>query len=88
MNEIFRILSKNGWFLANLASVTDPRFGTGKMLEDNTSWITEAFEEKCFGELHHFFTKSELFRLLHNFLNKKVTRMKDKPNYWKVLATK
>jgi ubiquinone/menaquinone biosynthesis C-methylase UbiE len=88
VNEIFRILRKNGWFLANLASVTDPRFGTGKMLEDNTFWITEAFEEKRFGELHHFFTKSELIRLLHNFRNKKVTRMKDKPNYWKVLAAK
>lgn len=88
LNEIFRILSKNGWFLANLASVTDPRFGTGKMLEGNTFWITEAFEEKRFGELHHFFTKPELFRLLHNFLKKKVTRMKDKPNYWKVLALK
>jgi ubiquinone/menaquinone biosynthesis C-methylase UbiE len=88
VNEIFRILSKNGWFLANLASVTDPRFGTGQMLENNTFWFLEAFEEKRFGELHHFFTKPELFRLLRNFLEKRVTIMKDKPNYWKLLAVK
>jgi ubiquinone/menaquinone biosynthesis C-methylase UbiE len=88
LNEIFRILSKNGWFLANLASVTDPRCGMGKMLEDNTFWVAEAFEERHSGEVHHFFTKSELFRLLHNFVDKQVTKMKDKPNYWKVLAVK
>ena len=88
VNEIFRILGKNGWFIANLASVTDPRFGTGQKVEDNTFWITEAFEENRFGELHHFFTKPELFRLLHNFVKKRVTGIEDKPNYWKVLAAK
>jgi ubiquinone/menaquinone biosynthesis C-methylase UbiE len=88
VNEIFRILSKNGWFIANLASVSDPRFGTGKLLEDNTFWIDEAFEDKRFGELHHFFTRAELLRLLRNFRKKKVTRLKDKPNYWKVWAAR
>jgi ubiquinone/menaquinone biosynthesis C-methylase UbiE len=88
VNEIYRVLRKGGWFLANLASVTDPRFGTGQMLEDNTFWIREAFEEKRFGELHHFFTRPELLRLLHNFPKKKVTTMEDKPNYWKVVAVK
>jgi len=88
VNEVFRILGKNGWFLANVASVADPRFGTGRMLEDNTFWIMEAFEEKRFGELHHFFTKPQLFRLLQKFPEKQVTVMKDKPNYWKVLAVK
>jgi hypothetical protein len=68
--------------------VTDPRFGTGKKLEDNTFWILEAFEEKRFGELHHFFTKPQVSRLLHHFATKKVTAMEDKPNYWKILATK
>jgi ubiquinone/menaquinone biosynthesis C-methylase UbiE len=88
VNEVFRILGKNGCFLANLASVADPRFGTGRMLEDNTFWVMEAFEEKRFGELHHFFTKSQLFRLLQKFPDKKVAVMKEKPNHWKVLAVK
>jgi ubiquinone/menaquinone biosynthesis C-methylase UbiE len=88
VNEVYRTLSKNGWFLANLASAADPRFGTGKKLEDNTFWILEAFEEKRFGELHHFFTRPEVFRLLHRFTEKKVTAMEDKPNYWEILAVK
>jgi ubiquinone/menaquinone biosynthesis C-methylase UbiE len=97
VNEIYRILRNNGWFLANLASVTDSRFGMGEMLEDNTFCILETFEKKRFGELHHFFTKPELFRLLHNFHKKKITSIKGKPdyckallitNYWKVLAIK
>ena len=87
-DEVFRILGKNGWFLANLASVADPRFGTGRMLEENTFWIMEAFKEKDFGELHHFFTKPQLFRLLQKFSEKKVAVMEEKPNYWKVLAIK
>ena len=86
LNEIYRTLRKNGWFLANLASVTDPRFGTGEMLEDNTFCIPEAFEEKRLEELHHFFTRSELFRLLRNFHKKKIASIKDMPNYWKALA--
>jgi ubiquinone/menaquinone biosynthesis C-methylase UbiE len=88
VNEVYRTLSKNGSFLANLASVADPRFGTGKKLEDNTFWILEAFEEKRFGELHHFFTRPEVFRLVHRFTEKKVTAMENKPNYWKILAVK
>lgn len=88
VKEVYRILGKNGWFLANLASVTDPRFGTGQMLEDNTFWVLEAFEEKRFGELHHFFTKTEILRLLHRFSERRLTIMEDKPNYWKILAIK
>ena len=88
VNEVYRVLGKDGLFLANLASVKDPRFGTGRKLEDNTFWILEAFEEKRFGELHHFFTKPQILRLVHLFAEKKVTAMKDKPNYWKILAIK
>jgi ubiquinone/menaquinone biosynthesis C-methylase UbiE len=88
VNEVYRILGKDGLFLANLASVKDSRFGTGRKLEDNTFWILEAFEEKRFGELHHFFTRPQIFRLLHRFAEKKVTAMDDKPNYWKIIAIK
>lgn len=88
VNEIHRALRKNGLFLANLASVADPRFGTGKKIEDNTFWIMEAFEEKLFGELHHFLTRPEVLKLLHHFRKKKVTTMKDKPNYLKAVAFK
>jgi len=88
VNGILRILRKDGRFLANLASTKDPRYGTGQMLEKNTFWILEAYEKKKFGELHHFFTRSEAFRLLHHFANVQVTAIKDKPNYWKILAIK
>jgi ubiquinone/menaquinone biosynthesis C-methylase UbiE len=88
VNEIYRALRKNGRIVANLASIKDPRYGTGRMLEKNTFWILEAYEEKQFGELHHFFTKREASRLLHHFMKIRVTTMKDKPNYWKIMAVK
>lgn len=88
VNEIQRTLRKNGWFLANLASVKDPRYGTGKMLEKNTFWILESYEQKRFGELHHFLTKREVVRLLGHFAKVQVTVMEDKPSYWKISAVK
>jgi ubiquinone/menaquinone biosynthesis C-methylase UbiE len=86
VNEVRRILGKNGWFVANLASVHDPRYGTGRKLEQNTFWIPEGYEKKQFGELHHFFTKREALRLLSHFSRVEVTSMEDKPNYWKIVA--
>lgn len=88
VSEVHRILNKNGWFIANLASVNDPRYGTGQMLEKNTFLILEGYEEKRFGELHHFFTKQEALRLLRPFSKVKVTSLEDKPNYWKIIANK
>jgi ubiquinone/menaquinone biosynthesis C-methylase UbiE len=88
VGEVYRILNKNGWFLANLASVEDPRYGTGEMVEKNTFLLLEGYEEKRFGELHHFFTKPEALRLLRAFSKTNVTSLEDKPNYWKILAVK
>jgi ubiquinone/menaquinone biosynthesis C-methylase UbiE len=88
ISEVYRILSKNGWFIANLASVNDPRYGTGRMLEKNTFWILEDYEKKRFGELHHFFTKGEALRLLHHFSKVDVTSLEEKPSFWKIMAVK
>lgn len=86
--EVYRILKKNGLFLANLASVKDPRYGTGEKVENNTFRILEAFEEKRFEELHHFFTKREASKLLARFTKAKIELLKDKPHYWKITAVK
>ena len=86
--EVHRILRKNGLFLTNLASVKDPRYGAGKKVENDTFRILEAFEEKRFEELHHFFTKHEISRLLAHFAKAKIESLKDKPNYWKITAIK
>jgi len=88
VNEIYRILNRNGYFLANVASVEDPRYGTGKKVENNTFRILEAFEGKRFEELHHFFTKTEVSKLLTKFAKTDVELLKGKPNYWKILAIK
>jgi ubiquinone/menaquinone biosynthesis C-methylase UbiE len=88
VSEVYRILNKNGWLLANLASVKDPRYRAGQKIEPNTYRILEAFEEKRFEELHHFFTKQETLRLTSLFSETDVTPLKDKPNYWKILAVK
>jgi len=88
MAEIYRIIKKDGVFFANLVSIYDPRYGTGQKVEENTFRFPEAFEEKRFEELHHFFTKREVTELLANFAEKDVELLEDKPNYWKVTAIK
>jgi ubiquinone/menaquinone biosynthesis C-methylase UbiE len=86
--EIHRTLRKKGLLLTNLTSIKDPRYGKGEKIEDNTFKILEAFEDKRFEETHHFFTKKEAVEILSHFADSKVTLMKEKPCYWKVLAVK
>lgn len=88
IDEVYRTLKKNGIFLANIASVNDPRYGSGQKVEDGTFRILEAFEEKHFEELHHFFTKREASELLTHFSKAKIERLEEKPNYWKITAVK
>jgi ubiquinone/menaquinone biosynthesis C-methylase UbiE len=86
--EINRILKKKGVFLANIASVEDPRYGEGEKAEENTFRILEAFEEYRFEELHHFFTRKEVSEILSGFSNATVELLKEKPHYWKITAVK
>jgi cyclopropane fatty-acyl-phospholipid synthase-like methyltransferase len=86
--EIDRILRKKGVFIANTASVLDPRYGEGKKVEENTFRILEAFEEYRFKELHHFFTREEAYEIVACFSNATVELLKEKPNYWKITAVK
>lgn len=88
VGEIYRILNGSGLFLANLASVKDPRYGTGQKVEENTFRVLEAFEERHFEELHHFCTKDEVVKLLSIFTKTDVALMKHKPNYWEIMTTK
>lgn len=88
VNEIHRILRKNGVFLANLASVSDPRYGVGVMMEPSTFRTSEAYEQKRFEELHHYFAENEVAELLARFSKATVEPMRDRPNYWKVMAVK
>ncbi len=88
IQEVNRILSDDGWFIANLASVCDSRYGKGRKLEKGTYWILEKYMDKKFGETHHFFSKQEVLKSLHKFSKAEVTLMEDKTNYWKVIAVK
>jgi len=88
IDEIYRILKGNGLFLANLTSVKDPRYGTGEKVEAGTFRTLEAFEEKRFEELHHYFTKQEASEVLTRFAKAKVEPLEDRPNYWKITAIK
>ena len=88
VKEIHRILGENGKLLANLASVRDSRYGTGNRVERNTYWILENYEKDRFKELHHFFTKQEVSKLLQSFDRMQLEVAKEKPNYWEILATK
>ena len=87
-NEVHRVLKKRGIFLANLTSVDDPRYGAGEIVEPGTFKTLEAYEKNRFWELHHFFTKSEAVELLTCFSKATVTRLKSRPNYWKITAIK
>ena len=86
--EVHRILKKNGIFFTNIASIEDPRRGKGEEVEKNTFRILEAFEQKRFEELHHFSTKSEISEMFACFDQLEVELLKEKPNYWKIMATK
>lgn len=88
INEIYRILKRNGLFLANLASVNDPRYGDGVKVEPRTFRTLEAYEQKRFEELHHYFTEDEVVKLLARFSKTTVELMRDRPYYWKVMAVK
>ena len=88
ISEIHRIFRKNGLFLANLASVNDPRCGVGAMVEPNTFKTPEAYEQKRFEELHHYFTEDEVVSLFASFSKTTVEPMRDRPRYWKVMAVK
>ncbi len=88
IQEVNRILNDDGWFIANLASVDDPRYGKGRRLEKDTYWVLEKYMNKKFGETHHFFSKQEALTSLGMFSKAEVTRMEDKPNYWKIVAVK
>lgn len=88
VGEVCRILRGNGLFLANVTSLNDRRYGAGEKVEAGTYRTLEAFEEKRFEELHHYFTKQEASELLACFAKAKVEPMKDRPNYWKITAMK
>jgi ubiquinone/menaquinone biosynthesis C-methylase UbiE len=88
VNEVHRILRDDGHFVLNVTSTKDPRYGTGRMVENNTFWFLEAYEQKKSGELHHFFTRSEVTRMMRNFPLVRVIATNEKPYYWKILAIK
>ena len=88
IDEVYRLLRKNGFFLANLTSMKDPRHGTGQKIENSTFLITEVFEEKRFEEIHHFFTRQEVSKMFKHFSQVKAELLEDKPHYWKIAATK
>ena len=56
------------------------------MVETRTFRVLEDFEEKSFQELHHFFTKREVLKLLAKFAKANVQPLtggkKDKPHYY------
>jgi ubiquinone/menaquinone biosynthesis C-methylase UbiE len=88
ISEVCRILKKKGIFFTNVASIEDPRCGEGEQVEENTFRILEAFEEKRFEELHHFSTKHEISEMFACFNQLEVELLKDKPHYWRIMATK
>ncbi len=88
INEVHRILKRKGLFLANLTSIKDPRYGKGEMVEADTFKMLEAFEEKRFEELHHFFTRQKVSTLFACFSRAQIELLKQKPHYWKVTSVK
>lgn len=93
VDEIHRVLRRNGLFLTNLVSVEDYRYGMGEEVEADTFMVLEDFEDGRFEELHHFFTRDEVVQLLAQF-----SRIEIKPlvggragqphHYWKITAVK
>ena len=90
VNEIRKILKRDGIFLTNLLSTTDCRYGSGEEVEEGSFRFLEKFEVKEFEEVHHFFSKKEILKLLEGFGCISVELIKsgaEKPHeYWKVVA--
>jgi ubiquinone/menaquinone biosynthesis C-methylase UbiE len=91
--EICRVLKDNGVFLANLLSVEDYRYGSGREIEDGTFMVQEDFEEGQFKEIHHFFTRQETSKLLAGFRKISIEPLQGGKReqlhcYWKVTAIK
>lgn len=86
--EIHRVLKKNGLLLTNLASKKDRRYGKGVMVEKDTFLLTEKFGKARFKELHHFFTKSEVSKLLVRFTKVKIENLEQYHCFWKITAFK
>lgn len=88
IGEIYRVLKKKGLLLTNLASVKDCRYGKGVKVEKDTFLLAEEFGKAKFEELHHFFTKSEVSKLLAGFAKVRIESLEGHHCFWKVTAFK
>jgi SAM-dependent methyltransferase len=92
IGEILIVLKGGGLFLANLLSTKDFRYGSGEKLEKGTFRVVEAFEERQFEEVHHFFSRQEVIKLLEDFQKISIEPVQSgaEPSheYWKVVAIK
>ena len=93
VDEIHRVLRRNGLLLTNLVSVEDYRYGKGEEVEADTFRVLEDFEDSRFEELHHFSTREEVLQLLAQFTTIKVAplvggRECQPHHYWKIKALK
>ncbi len=67
IREIARVVKKGGILLLSTVSVRDSAKGNGKRLCDNTYIGIETFLDG--GEIHHFFTRTELINLLGKYFD-------------------
>ncbi len=65
ISEIARVTRKGGLLVLSTISSRDSAFGTGKRLAENTYIGLDSFWDG--GEIHHFFTRTELVNLLGRY---------------------
>lgn len=65
INEIYRILKSNGYFIFDFLSTLDASYGLGTKIEKNTFIGSRSDEENI---PHHYTNEIELKSLLNNFL--------------------
>jgi len=79
VDEIYRVLKKDGKAIIVVRSINDYRFGQGKEIEKNTFIINELDSNKnSYNEndmLMHFFEEEELKNLFKKFSNIKIDRI-------------
>ncbi len=86
INEIIRCLKLDGYFLCTLISTKHEKFRRGMEVESNTFVIVEE-EEKS--DLHHYFNRQEIYKLIgmfHFLKCEDLVQFGENDFHWHILA--
>lgn len=85
VDEVRRILKKNGLFLATVISPKSPKYKRGKEIEKDTFIVNKGHEA---GIPHHFFDEKGIKKLFSKLKILKLEHVMERGFHWVILAEK